>query len=314
MRSKMRVGVVGVGAMGQHHVRIYSQMGCRLAGVADSDRVRGERIAAQYETEYFEDYRSLISRTDAVSIAVPTAAHHRVAMEFLSQGVHCLVEKPIAATLEEAEKMIAAAKSGNASLAIGHIERFNPAVVALEDIVGEGGLGKIMLVSTRRVGPFAPRIKDVGIVVDSATHDIGVIRHLLDQEPLSVFSRVGKLNHANEDHAIIVLSFPETTASLEVNWFTPHKVRTLVATGADGIAYLDYIEQKLTIHRCGLEQSIDVHKMEPLRAELESFVQHIKDGRGPAVDGLEGLRILEIALACKGHGVSALRSLQKTAA
>ncbi|MCJ7744023.1 MAG: Gfo/Idh/MocA family oxidoreductase, partial [Dehalococcoidales bacterium] len=190
----IRVGVVGLGAMGQHHARLYAQLNCELVGVADVDLERAKEIGERYNTKYYSDYHELLSKVEAVSIAVPTTLHCPVAMDFLKEGVHCLVEKPIAFRLDEAEAMIGAAEQNHVNLAIGHIERFNPAVVRLKQIVDEGILGKLLVISTRRVGPLVSRIRDVGVIIDSATHDIGVVRYLIGKEPISVFSRVGSLS------------------------------------------------------------------------------------------------------------------------
>ena len=146
------------------------------------------------------------------------------------------------------------------------------------------------------MGPFVPRIRDVGVVIDSATHDIGVVMHLIGKEPVGVFSRVGSLKHPKEDYAIIVLDFAGTTACIEVNWFTPHKVRTLVATGSEGIAYLDYIEQEVTVHNSHGIDTLDVQKAEPLKLEIEDFLRSISEGKKPSVDGIEGKAILNLAL------------------
>ena len=136
----------------------------------------------------------------------------------------------------------------------------------------------------------------MGIVIDSATHDIGVVRYLLAKDPISVFSRVGSIKHPKEDHAIIVMDFSDTTVCIEVNWFTPYKVRSLVATGSEGIACLDYIEQEVTLYSCHDIVSVDLQKAEPLKVELQDFLQSITDDKKPAVDGLEGREILKIAL------------------
>jgi UDP-N-acetylglucosamine 3-dehydrogenase len=265
-------------------------------GVADANAEQAKEIGEKYSTKYYSDYRNLLSKVEAVSIAVPTTLHHAVAMDFLRGGVHCLVEKPIAFNLREADEMIEAAERNRVNLAVGHIERFNPAVVKLKQIVDEGTLGKLLIISTRRVGPFVPRIRDVGIVIDSATHDIGVVKYVIGKDPISVYSRVGSLKHPKEDHAIIVLDFAGSTACIEVNWFTPHKVRTLVATGSEGIAYLDYIEQTVRVCNSHDTDVADIQKAEPLKLELEDFLQSVADGKKPAVDGLEGRAILKIAL------------------
>ena len=153
----LKVGVVGLGEMGQHHARLYSQLNCELVGVADASAKRAKEIGEKYHTKYYADYHDLMSRVEAVSIAVPTTLHHAIAMDFLRKGIHCLVEKPIAFNLNEASEMIETAEKNHATLAVGHIETFNPAVRKLKQIVDQGILGKLLIISTRRVGPFVPR-------------------------------------------------------------------------------------------------------------------------------------------------------------
>ena len=306
-----KVGVVGLGAMGKNHARLYSQLKCNLVGVSDTDPARAREIGEKYNAPYYDDYHQLLSKVEAVSIAVPTILHHTVAMDFLKAGIHCLVEKPIAFSLDEASDMIEVAEKNHVNLAIGHIERFNPAVIRLKQIMDKGTLGKVLIISTRRVGPYTPRIRDVGVVIDSATHDIGVVKYLLGKKPISVFSRVGKLKHQKEDHAIILLDFADdTTACIEVNWFTPRKVRTLVATGSKGIAYLDYIEQTLTIQNSNEVKAEKIHKVEPLKLEIEDFLKSVTERGKPAVDGKEGLDILKIALDANSNNFIALTDNQ----
>ena len=304
----LKVGVVGLGSMGQNHVRVYSQLDCQLVGVADIDPNRAREIGEKYNVQYYSDYRELLCKVEAISIAVPTTMHYAAAMDFLKAGVHCLVEKPIAFSMGEASEMIKTADNMRVNLAIGHIERFNPAVVRLKELVDAGVLGELLIISTRRVGPSVPRVRDVGVVIDSATHDIGVIRYLLDKEPVSIFSRVGTLKHPKEDHAVIVMDFGATTACLEVNWFTPHKVRTLVATGSEGIAYLDYLEQTLKIYTSNEEKPQNIQKSEPLKLEIEDFLTSILKRKRPSVDGKEGLDILKIALDASTNNFAMLAS------
>ncbi|MBN1601536.1 MAG: Gfo/Idh/MocA family oxidoreductase [Chitinispirillaceae bacterium] len=296
MSSSVRVGVIGLGAMGHNHVRVYSELQCELVGVADVNYSLAKEIGEQYHTRYFADYHELLSMVDAVSIAVPTTYHHDVVMDVLRSDVHCLVEKPIAINLEESDEMIKIANRKHLNLAVGHIERFNPAVIKLKEIIDQRILGHILIISTRRVGPFATRIRDVGVIIDSATHDIGVIRYLLGKDPVSMYARIGSINHISCDHAVIVMDFDDTTACIEANWFTPHKVRTLVATGVNGIAYLDYIEQKLSVYSSNNEGTVYIPKEEPLKIELNDFLRSITDQCQPSVDGIEGYAILKIAL------------------
>jgi UDP-N-acetylglucosamine 3-dehydrogenase len=274
----IRTGVVGVGEMGQNHVRVYNEMeDTDLVGIADVNERRVREIANQHKTKAFTDYKDLLKEDlDAISIAVPTILHKKVAIDFIGGGVNCLIEKPIASNLEDAKEIIREAEKNNVKLAIGHIERFNPAVTKLKEIIENGILGKMLLISTRRVGPFVPRITDVGIIIDLATHDIDVVRYLAGQEPVNVFAKSGGIKNKKGDHALVLLDFGDVSASIEVNWFTPHKVRSLVATGTEGIAYLDYLKQDIEIYNSDWKMIPKIEKEEPLKVELEHFLECVK--------------------------------------
>ncbi len=299
----IKTGVVGVGMMGQHHARIYSELeNCKLVGVADKRLEAAKKIGEMYHTNYYQEYERLFDKVDAVSIVVPTRLHKQIALNFMRRGIHCLVEKPIAPTLEDAKEMIKAADKNNVRLMIGHVERFNPAVTKLKEIVDKGVLGKLILISTRRVGPFVERIRDVGIIIDSATHDIDVVRYLVGRDPINVFAKSGRVKSKREDHAIVVLDFGDVVASIEVNWFTPHKVRSLVATGTEGIAYLDYLKQELEVYSRGKKLVPKIDRDEPLKLELKHFLDCIQRNAKPLVDGYEGLKVLEIAIKASKVG------------
>ncbi len=154
----------------------------------------------------------------------------------------------------------------------------------------------MLIISTRRVGPFVFRIRDVGVIIDSATHDIDIARYLTGKEPVRVFCKAGKFKHQKEDYAVLILDFGDTAACIEVNWLSPHKVRSLVATGSEGTAYLNYIEQELTIHNSLGTKIVRLEKMEPLKLELQHFLKCVEDDERPLVDGSEGLKVLKIAL------------------
>jgi len=305
----MKIGVVGVGNMGQNHARIYSGLkGCELVGVADVDTVRVEQVAETYRTKAFIDYEDLIrERVEAVSIAVPTSMHFKVASFFLKKGVACLIEKPITPSLEEGKALVEIARKNGRKLMVGHIERFNPVVQKLKSIIEEELLGKVLIISTRRVGPYSPRIQDVGIIVDLATHDIDVSRYLTGKEPERIYSKYSTIKHSMEDHAILLLDFGDSAACIEVNWFTPHKVRTAVITGTGGIAYMDYIEQSLTVYGSEWKMEQKIEKEEPLKKELAHFVDCIARNKEPLVNGEEALKTLEVALRSLQFGRSTKR-------
>jgi UDP-N-acetylglucosamine 3-dehydrogenase len=175
-------------------------------------------------------------------------------------------------------------------------------VLKLKEAVKAGKLGKILLLSTRRVGPLASRIRDVGIIIDSATHDIDVIRYITEEEPQLIRAVSGNYKHAKEDYAIIVMELGQTIASVEVNWFTPVKVRTLIATGTEGTANLNYIDQTVEIFNSMGRSQLDIVKEEPLKVELKHYLDCVRTGKKPLVDGTEGLRNLEVALAATSGG------------
>lgn len=293
----MKVGVIGVGEMGQNHVRVYHELGAEIVGIADLNEERVTKIASQYETRAFTNYRELLGQgLDAVTVAVPTSKHKEVALAAISNGVNILVEKPIADSVAHGKEIIAAAERAGLKLMVGHVERFNPVVGKLKDIIEQGTLGKVLLLSTRRVGPFAARISDAGIITDLATHDIDIARYIIAKEPAEVFTKISCVRNKKGDCALIILDFGDTAASIEVNWFTPQKVRTLVATGTEGIAYVDYIEQSLEIHNAAWKMVPRFEKGEPLKLELEHFLECIKLEKQPLVSGYDGLKTLEIAL------------------
>jgi len=237
----IKVGVVGVGSMGINHVRNYYEMdNVELVGISDIDIDRTKDVAIKYETKVFNNYKELIGKVDAVSIAVPTIYHKRVAIDFCKGGVNCLVEKPISFNIKDAKDIINTAEKNNVILMVGHIENFNPAVIKVKEIIDEGLLGQILTISTKRIGPFVKRIVDVGIIVDTVTHDIGVIRYLAGKEPSDIFSKFGGIKNKKGDHALIVLDFDDFFASMEVNWFTPYQVRNLVITGTEGVVIMEH--------------------------------------------------------------------------
>ena len=290
------VGVVGLGAMGQHHVRVYSESHCNIEGVVDVDRARAEQFAEKYRTKCYTNHHDLINKVDAISLAVPTSLHSSIACDFLQQGVHCLVEKPIASSVAEAVEMSEVAKKHKAKLMVGHIERFNPAVLKLKELIDQGYLGKLIVVSTRRVGPFVSRNRDAGIVIDSAIHDIDIARYLMGRDPSYIYSKTGSLINDKGDHAVIILDFGDAMSCLEVNWFTPHKVRTLVATGSNAICYLDYIKQELQLCSASSTRQINIEKAEPLKLEIEHFLDCINKNLTPLVDAESSTKALKIAM------------------
>ncbi len=296
----MKVGVIGVGAMGQHHARVYHEMdGVELIGVSDVDRLRAEGIAAMHGARAFTDYRELLScDLDAVSVAVPTTLHKTVAMDVINEGVHLLVEKPIASTVEDADEMLSAAEGAGVRLMVGHIERYNPAVTKLKEVIDSGLLGDIVSMSARRVGPHNPRIRDVGIIMDLGVHDIDTISYLYNEKAESVYAIAGNgLPDSHESHAGILMQFGKNRAGMiDVNWLTPHKVRMLTVVGTEGVAYLDYISQTVELHDGDWIRSAKIEEKEPLVNELEYFIGTVGGHRSRIFED-DGRYVLKTALA-----------------
>jgi len=294
--NAVKVGVIGVGSMGRHHARVYHELGANLVGVADADLDRAQKIAAQYGTRAYADYSELLNQDlDAVSIVVPTIEHKAVALAVIERGINLLIEKPIADSITNAQEIIAAAEERKVKLLIGHIERFNPAVQRLKQVIDEGILGKLILISARRVGPFVSRVSNTGIIVDSATHDIDISRYLVGREYTAVYARSTRYRNIKGDAALILIDFGGVFASIEVNWYTPHRVRTLSVTGTKGIAYLDYLKRELEIYNTGGSIIPEIEKEEPLKLELSHFLDCIRGGKQPLVTGYDALKVLEIA-------------------
>jgi len=303
----MRVGVIGVGAMGVHHVRIYSGMDkVELVGIADVNEKKVKEIAKQYNTFGCTDYRELLKKDlDAVSIVVPTTLHKKVALDAIEHNINLLVEKPIADSIENAKEIINAGQDSGIKMLVGHIERFNPAVAKLKEILEKGLLGEVVSISAKRVGPYNPRIRDVGIIIDLGVHDIDIISYLYGTRALEVYAIAGKSIHSYEDRASVILYFGGNKAGvIDTNWLTPHKVRKLTVIGLEGVACLDYLDQTLQIHDKEWIRNAKIEKEEPLARELRHFVHIIENNENPLVSGEDGLYALSVAL-------SAIKSYKK---
>ena len=296
----LRVGVIGTGSMGRHHVRIYAGMDdINLVGISDIDQVRSEELARTYQTKAYQSSDDLLNESlDAVSIAVPTTFHKEVALAAIAEGCNVLIEKPIADTIENASEIIEAAQSRGTKLMVGHIERFNPALIKLKELVERGQLGEIISISAKRVGPYNPRIRDVGIIIDLATHDIDIMSYLFNAKVSKVYASAGSVVHNHEDHAIITLNFNNGgSGMIETNWLTPHKMRNLTVIGSKGIAEVNYIESTLRIFDREWVKDAKIEKDEPLKLELQHFIDCLQQNKEPLVSGENGLHALTVALA-----------------
>jgi UDP-N-acetylglucosamine 3-dehydrogenase len=300
----LRVGVVGVGVMGSNHARVLSGLaGVQLVGVADPDRRQAGFVAGALGTDAVDDVDALLPLgIDAVTIAAPTHLHHDIALTCIKRGIHVLVEKPIATNPAEGRSIVAAARRAGVTLMVGHVERFNPAVETIKDAIrGE----EILSISITRVGPFPPRMSNVGVVIDLAVHDIDLIRWFTDSDIAEVQPLLASAVAERED--IALLQFRTTSgvlAQINTNWLTPFKARTVHVATRDKYIIGDLLTRQVT--ECfGFQpdgsysmRHLPVGHDEPLRAELMAFTHAVRSRGAPAVSGDEGVASLEIAIQC----------------
>ncbi|MGQ4806928.1 Inositol 2-dehydrogenase/D-chiro-inositol 3-dehydrogenase [Candidatus Entotheonellaceae bacterium PAL068K] len=308
--QKLKAGVVGVGQMGRYHVGIYSELfNVELVGIADRDLQRAMTLAEKYNTRAYDDYHDLLRVVDVVSIAVPTSLHYRIASEFLKVGVHVLLEKPIAHTMEEARELFRLAESHHVVLHIGHVERFNGAIQELKKIVHHP-----WLIESRRLGPFVPRIKDDGVILDVMIHDIDIILNLVDSPVCRMSALAKSIYSEREDLANVQLCFQNgCVANIIASRATEIKIRTMAITQRDAYIFLDYTDQDIRVHRqassehiiCrgalhyrqeALLARIFVHKDNPLKLEINHFIDCAMRGAMRVVSVHEELRSLQVAL------------------
>jgi UDP-N-acetylglucosamine 3-dehydrogenase len=301
----LKVGVIGTGNMGKNHLRVFSEIkDVNLVGFSDTNSETRRVLENKFSVQSYGNYEDLLSKVDAVSIAVPTKFHKEVASNAILNGVHCLVEKPISSSIEDAEYMVSLAEKNNILLAVGHIENFNPAVRETKKIVDLGSLGKILIISSRRVGPFAKRIEDVGIDLDLASHEIAAIRYILgikDGGFSSVFLRLKGLRNKKGDYAVITSEVSDIILNIEVNWFTPYKLREMLITGSEAVLSLNYEDQTVKINSKDCVKILNITKEEPLKLEICDFIECVKTGKIPVVTGFEGLQIVKLILESKKY-------------
>jgi UDP-N-acetylglucosamine 3-dehydrogenase len=323
----LKVAVIGIGSMGRNHARVYWEMPeVKLVGVADANEAATAALAQRYSTRGYGEYRRMLDecKPDAVTVAVPTVLHQEVALEVIRRGIHILVEKPIAFSVAEGRQIIAAAEAAGVKLMIGHIERFNPAVVALKAHMQSGELGRIFQIDAHRQGPFPARISDVGVVIDLAVHDIDIMRHLTQSDVVRLYAETEY--HLRTDHEDLLTGLVRlangTVGTLTINWLTPTKIRELMVTGERGMYRVDLLTQDLFFYENPAANGADwetlrvlrgvaegrmtrfvVPKKEPLRAEQEAFLAAVRGEAAVAVPGADGLRALELAQGIITSGI-----------
>ena len=307
--NKVGVAVVGCGVWGVNHARVYAGLEqARLVKIADTDpgrrRLAGERFRVRCCSEPGDVFRD--EEVEAVSICTPTMTHARLARYALESGKHVLVEKPMATRLNEAEGLVRLSDSEGLVLAVGLVERFNPAVSETLRLVEDGCVGQLLTVHASRLSRRPDRLGDVGVVKDLAMHDVDVVTRVLGAQPVSVFSRCGSLSHSFEDYAHLSLMYDDVASGfVEANWLTPRKVRRLTVTGSEGVIRVEYLSQRVSVERLDEYTRIDNGYREPLELELRDFVEAVLYDRMPTVTGVDGvnaLRVCEAALRSSRSG------------
>jgi UDP-N-acetylglucosamine 3-dehydrogenase len=296
-----RVGVVGTGGWGKNHVRVLSELQS-LAAICDMNKERMDAFSKKFQVPGYGTLEEMLKKEklDGVTICTPASTHFAMASEALAAGVHAFVEKPMTTTVKDGEALIEAAKSANRTLTVGFIERFNPPITALKQMIKEGKMGELILLEFHRENRRGENISDVGIVKDASVHDIDTACWLFGEAPKVVYARVGVMYvpMEHEDFATILLGFSgQKTAFLVTNWITPNRVRTLSAVFSGGVVDVDFVTQQTSIHE-GAATTVPTRPFqEPLMLELKEYVSSIQEKRAALVTGKDGLNVIRVAEA-----------------
>ena len=282
-------------------MRVLNELQC-LAAVCDMNAERADTFSKNFHVPAYSSFEEMVKKEklDGVTICTPASTHFAMASKALSAGLHTFVEKPMTTTVKDGEALIEAAKSANRSLTVGFIERFNPPITALKQMIAEGKMGEPILLEFHRENRRGENISDVGIVKDASVHDIDTACWLFGEAPKVVYARVGAmyvpLEH--EDFATILLGFSgQKTAFLVTNWITPNRVRTLSAVFSGGVVDVDFVTQQTSIHEGAVTTVPTRPVQEPLMLELREFVSAIQEKRQPLVTGRDGLNVIRVAEA-----------------
>lgn len=301
MKNLPRFAVIGTGVMGNNHARIFSEVaGAELAAIADIDVENGGRLAERYACKFYSDYQEMCDneKLDGISVCTPTSMHYEIGRNLIERGINILLEKPICDDIDKADELVRLARARKVCLLVGHIERYNPAIVQLKKIIDQQVLGDLITIQTNRLGLLPTRIQDANVVIDLAIHDIDICNYLFQSVPDRVYINCGKaILTGREDHVEIMLHYADKTAMINANWITPVKIRNMRVTGTTGIAELDYIDQRLELYRNDSEKTFNdyqdflnkfssaakevvaIEKKEPLLLELSHFISVVRDGK-----------------------------------
>lgn len=325
----MRVIVIGAGVMGRNHIRVLNEMpSAELVGIVDQNLDLAQTLGDRVGASAFSDHRTALAATgaEAAVVAVPTVRHHAVVMDLIKSGIHVLVEKPIAQTVVQGKEMVAAAAEAGVALSVGHVERFNPAVIELKRRLDRGDLGQLFMIHSRRLSPYPRRIMDVGVAADLASHELDMMRYLVGSGGRVLGSAVSqRLHPSHEDIVFGLLRFENGALGiLDVNWVTPTKIRDISVTGERGMFVVNYLSQELYFYsNSGAGESasemswlpghdftvdegdmvrLHIARKEPLLSELEAFLDACVNGTRPVVDGSDGVAALSLSLDIVAKG------------
>jgi len=299
---RLGVAVVGTGFWGQRVAERLNELpDTELKAVCDINPEMARQFSEKFSVEGYTESKKLFRRSDVEAVTICTWSTNLAteAARALKAGKHVLVEKPMASTVQQAKKIVDLSKRKERILMVGFVERFNPGVQRIMSAVDRGEVGTLVSATARRVSKWPERIGDVGVVKDTAIHDIDIMRHLFAEDPTAVYAKVGNLKHARfEDYAQIMLTFRGgKTAFIEANWLTPYKIRSLIAMGSEAIMSLNYLTQEMTIETAGQTMTPRYEWEEPLKLELQHFASCVLNNEEPLATGVDGLKALLIAEA-----------------
>jgi UDP-N-acetylglucosamine 3-dehydrogenase len=298
--KKVGVAVIGTGFWGKNHARVYRELAeTELVAICDIDPQRAKAVADQFGAKPYTSAAQMLRNKDieAVSVCTWSTALAKEATRAVQAGRHVLVEKPMAANVKQAENLLKKTEKEGVHLTVGFLMRFIPGLQHIKKAVQDKTIGELVCASGKRVSQWPERIGDVGVVKDTAIHDIDVMLHLFNEDPIGVYAKTGNMRHIRyEDYAQIMLTFKGgKSAFIESNWLTPYKTRTLIATGSEAIMNLDYISQELTVENAKETLKPRYPMQEPLKLELQHFARCIMKKDEPLITGLDGLKALRIA-------------------
>ena len=300
--KKLGVAVIGTGQWGKNHVRTYKELpSTELVAICDVNPERAKAMASKYGVKAYSDSSQMLKNKEieAVNVCTWSTILAKEALKALRAGKHVLVEKPMATNTQQAEKLVKTAQENGLHLTVGFLMRFIPGLQSMRQSVENKKIGELVCATAKRVSQWPERIGDVGVVKDTAIHDIDVMRYISNEDPISVYAKMGSMRIKKfEDYAQIMLTYKDgKSAFIESNWLTPYKTRTLTVTGSNAIMRLDYITQDLRIEQQTETVQPRYPFQEPLKMELQHFVDCIVDKKKPLVTGEDGVRAVEVATA-----------------